>query len=306
MCIQLDQPVEMPPQPMKAKEGVIFKEEEIEERIMEVEPYIPQFVNKTRPLQIIPEHEMEKYEKFRKQNFEHFQRLQGNYFNILEGLELHTNVFTSSEQDEIVKRVFLEREIGCAGRLGRRTYSELRKWKRGKGRVTIQYYCCYNFARDKEGNPLGIIHHNEVDPLPSFIKRIIKQLVTWRILPADCILSSCIVNIYEARDCIPLYVDHHDFTRPFCTVSFINKCNIMFGIEIQIIGDGEFRGSVEILFLVGSVLILKGNVADVAKHCIPGVSYMRVSITLRRMNEDKVTFWFKPDLEIENLQPFEL
>ncbi|XP_020598913.1 uncharacterized protein LOC110038413 [Phalaenopsis equestris] len=110
--------------------------------------------------------------------------------------------------------------------------------------------------------------------------------------PEDCILNSCIVNIYEASDCIPPHVDHHNFARPFCKVSFINKCNIVFGTEIHIVDDGEFRGSVEIPLRVGSVLILKGNGADVAKHCIPGVLYTRVSITLRRMNEDKVPFCF--------------
>ncbi|XP_020581370.1 uncharacterized protein LOC110025295 [Phalaenopsis equestris] len=130
-----------------------------------------------------------------------------------EGLELHTDVFTSSEQDDIVERVFLEQEMGHTGRLRRRTYSEPRKWKR-----------------------------------------------------VDCIPNSCIVNIYEAGDCIPLHVDHNDFARSFCM----------------------------------------GNDANVPKHCIPGVLYPRVSITLRRMNEDKVPFRFRPDLEIENLRPFEL
>ncbi|XP_020573117.1 uncharacterized protein LOC110019684 [Phalaenopsis equestris] len=227
--------------------------------------------------------------------------VQGKYVNILEGLELHTNVFTGSEQDDIVEHVFLEKDMGHAGRLSRRIYSEPRKWKRRKRKVTIQHGCCYNFAQDKVGNPPGIFCHDEVDPLPSFIKRIIIRLVTWCILPADCIPSSCIINIYEASDCIPPHVDQHDFARPLCTVSFINKCNIMFGTEIQIVDDGEFQGFVEIPLPVGSVLVLQGNNADVAKHCIPGVLYPRVSITLRRVNEDNMPFRFRLDLEIENL-----
>ncbi|XP_020599498.1 uncharacterized protein LOC110038914, partial [Phalaenopsis equestris] len=136
-----DQPVEVLPQLVKAEEKVISKKEKTEERSMEVEPYIPQFVSRTRSLQIILEHELEKYEK-----------------------------------DDIVKHVFLERDIGRAGRLRRRTYSEPRKWKCGKRKLTIQYGCCYNFAQDKEGNLPGIIRHDKVDPLPSFIKRMIKQL----------------------------------------------------------------------------------------------------------------------------------
>ncbi|XP_020595536.1 uncharacterized protein LOC110035616 [Phalaenopsis equestris] len=124
--------------------------------------------------------------------------------------------------------------------------------------------------------------------------------------PEDSISDSCIVNIYEASDCIPPHIDHHDFARPFYTVSFINNCNNMFGTEIQIIGDGEFQGSVEIPLPVGSMLILKGNNTDVAKHCILGVPYPRISLTLRWMNEDKIPFRFRTDPEIENLRPFEL
>lgn len=34
--------------------------------------------------------------------------------------------------------------------------------------------------------------------------------------------------------------------------------------------------------LTGSCLVLKGNGADVAQHCVPPVSSRRISITLRR------------------------
>ena len=36
-----------------------------------------------------------------------------------------------------------------------RTFSAPRKSMRGKGRVTIQFGCCYNYAVDKEGRPPG-------------------------------------------------------------------------------------------------------------------------------------------------------
>ncbi|XP_020594090.1 uncharacterized protein LOC110034146 [Phalaenopsis equestris] len=170
-----------------------------------------------------PEHELKKYEKVRKQNFEHFQRLQGKYVNILEGLELHTNVFILTVS------------------------SSKKLW-------SVSFWKETWVVLDKEGNPPGMICHDKVDPLPSFIKRMIKRLVTWHTLPADCIPNSCIVNIYVA----------------------------------------------------GDFLVLKGNGADVAKHYILGVLYPRVSITFRRMNEDNMSFRFRPDPEIESLQPYEL
>ena len=36
-----------------------------------------------------------------------------------------------------------------------RTFSAPRKWARGKGRVTVQFGCCYNYAKDNQGRLPG-------------------------------------------------------------------------------------------------------------------------------------------------------
>ncbi|PON65481.1 Alpha-ketoglutarate-dependent dioxygenase AlkB-like [Parasponia andersonii] len=110
------------------------------------------------------------------------------------------------------------------------------------GRVTIQTGCCYNYSKDKDGNPPGIIRNAEVEPLPPMFKQMIKRLVRWHVLPATCIPDSCIVNIYDEGDCIPPHIDHHDFARPFCTISFLSECDILFGPNLKILEAGEFYG----------------------------------------------------------------
>ncbi|KAK8928502.1 hypothetical protein KSP39_PZI017443 [Platanthera zijinensis] len=49
------------------------------------------------------------------------------------------------------------------------TYSVPRKWMRGKGRVTIQFDCCYNYA-EGNGTPPGILHRVITDPISSPFK----------------------------------------------------------------------------------------------------------------------------------------
>ena len=44
---------------------------------------------------------------------------------------------------------------GKQGRLRGRTFSAPRKWARGKGRITCQFGCCYNYAVDGEGRKPG-------------------------------------------------------------------------------------------------------------------------------------------------------
>lgn len=101
------------------------------------------------------------------------------------------------------------------------------------------------------GNPPGILKRDEVDPLPSLFKVIIKRLIRWHVLPPSCVPDSCIVNIYEEGDCIPPHIDNHDFVRPFCTISFLSECNIVFGRDLKIEGPGEFSGAIAIPLPVG-------------------------------------------------------
>lgn len=235
--------------------------------------------------------------------FSCYEKVRGRSVNILEGLELHTGVFSAVEQKKIVDFVYELQEKGRRGELRERTFTAPHKWMRGKGRVTIQFGCCYNYAPDKAGNPPGILQRGDVDPMPSIFKVIIKRLVGWHVLPPTCVPDSCIVNIYEEDDCIPPHIDNHDFLRPFCTVSFLSECNILFGSNLKVLGPGEFSGSYSIPLPVGSVLVLKGNGADVAKHCVPAVPTKRISITFRKMDESKRPVGFTPEPDLEEIKP---
>ncbi|KAA8547478.1 hypothetical protein F0562_003658 [Nyssa sinensis] len=239
----------------------------------------------------------------RKTDFICLERVQGKIVNIVDGLELHSGVFSAVEQKRIVDFVYVLQEMGKKGELKERTFTAPQKWMRGKGRVTIQFGCCYNYAIDKNGNPPGILQNEIVDPIPHLFKVIIRRLISWHVLPPSCVPDSCIVNIYEEGDCIPPHIDHHDFVRPFCTVSFLSECNIVFGTNLKVVDAGEFSGSFAIPLPVGSVLVLNGNGADVAKHCVPAVPMKRISITFRKMDESKLPVGFLPEPDLQGLQP---
>ncbi|KAK1327255.1 hypothetical protein QJS10_CPA01g00807 [Acorus calamus] len=166
-------------------------------------------------------------EVIRKKEYVHVEKVYGRSTNVLEGLELHERVFNSFEQQKIVDYIYHLQCRGQRGHLRDRTYSEPKKWMRGKGRVTLQFGCCYNYSVDKKGNPPGIIRDEEVDRIPRLFKAIIRR----------------------------------------------------------------------------SVLVLKGNGADVAQHCVPGVHAKRIWITFRKMEERKLPYRFIPYPELERLKP---
>ncbi|KAE8695132.1 2-oxoglutarate and Fe(II)-dependent oxygenase superfamily protein isoform 2 [Hibiscus syriacus] len=176
----------------------------------------------------------------RRKDFICFERVDGMFVNILEGLELHEGIFSAAEQKRIVDHIYLLQDMGRKGELKECTYTAPQKWMRGKGRVTIQFGCCYNYAVDKNGNPPGILQNELVDPIPDLFK---------------------------------------------------------------VVDAGEFSGPIAIPLPVGSVLVLNGNGADIAKHCVPAVPTKRLSITFRRMDELKRPVGYTPEPDLQGIEP---
>lgn len=61
----------------------------------------------------------------------------------------------------------------------------------------------------------------------------------------------------------------------------------MFGRTLAVVGGGAFAGPFALPLPVGSVAVIAGAAADVAKHAIPSFAAPRVSITFRRVGRDK-------------------
>ena len=80
------------------------------------------------------------------QTFELYESVRGKRINTLAGLALHRDILSPAEQAHTLAYVRRLAKLGDEGALCGRTYSAPRKWMRGKGRVTVQMGCCYNYG----------------------------------------------------------------------------------------------------------------------------------------------------------------
>jgi alkylated DNA repair dioxygenase AlkB len=62
--------------------------------------------------------------------------------------------------------------------------------------------------------------------------------------PQDVTPDSAIINMYSAGDCIPPHIDHHDFIRPFSTISLLSEQPIVFGQ----VGTGSLQAPPPLIF----------------------------------------------------------
>ncbi|KAH0468857.1 hypothetical protein IEQ34_002089 [Dendrobium chrysotoxum] len=243
----------------------------------------------------------------RKKDFVCLERIDGKIVNILEGIELHTGVFSAAEQKKIVNFVYELEMKGRNDELGEHTYSEesySRNYMRGKGSSTIQFGCCYN--NEQNESPPGILRNSTANPIPNIFKLMIKRLIGWHVMPVSCVPDSCSVNIYEPGYSVQPNMESDDFVRPFCTVSFVSECNIVFGFNLKVADAGEVKGSTPIPLPVGSVIVLNGKGANIAKHWVPAAPSKRISITFRKMVENKRPLGFRLEPDLQNIQPYDL
>ena len=140
-------------------------------------------------------------------------------------------VLSQLEQRHVLGFVRRMAEHGDEGALVNRTYSAPRRWMRGKGRVTVQHGCCYNYATDRQGNPPGILPSEAVCGMPPLFEDIVDRMVARGIFAADTRPNSAIVNFYDVGDCIPPHIDHHDFARPFVTLSLLSEHPLQSGVN---------------------------------------------------------------------------
>jgi hypothetical protein len=76
-----------------------------------------------------------------------------------------------------------------------------------------------------------------------------------------------------------------DYPRPFCTLSLMSTASILFDKFIKVPKPDVYVAAKKVPLPERSVLVLEGNGANVAQHCIPPVASERISITFRRMPE---------------------
>ncbi|KAG0469704.1 hypothetical protein HPP92_016404 [Vanilla planifolia] len=87
-----------------------------------------------------------------------------------------------------------------------------------------------------------------------------------------------LMSVFCVGDHSQPYIWPSWYGRPVCSL-FLTECNMVFGRLIG--GDyrGDYRGSLKISFKAGSLLVMQGRSADLARHAIPSIRKHRTILT---------------------------
>ncbi|XP_027919072.1 RNA demethylase ALKBH10B-like [Vigna unguiculata] len=208
------------------------------------------------------------------------EMIDGKMVNVADGLKLYEDLFDSTEVSNLVSLVNDLRISGKKGQLrGNQAYVVSRRPMKGHGREMIQLGVPIADAPAEGENMTGASKDMNVEPIPSLFEDIIERMVSSQVMTVkpDC----CIVDFYNEGDHSQPHSWPSWFGRPVY-ILFLTECEITFGRLMASEHPGDYRGSLKLSLVPGSLLAMQGKSCDFAKHALPSIRKQRILVTFTK------------------------
>ncbi|KAF5732739.1 hypothetical protein HS088_TW17G00269 [Tripterygium wilfordii] len=211
------------------------------------------------------------------------EQVKGHNVNVVKGLKLYEEIFTDSELSKLTDFVNELRAAGQKGELLGETFILFNKEVKGNKRELIQLGVPI-FGHVKEeaasNNQTGYI-----EPIPAILRSVINHLIQWQLIPEYKRPNGCIINFFDEGEYSQPFLKPPHLDQPLATL-LLSESTMAFGQRIVSDKDGNYRGPLMLSLKEGSLLVMRGNSADMARHVICPSSNRRVSLTFFRIRPD--------------------
>ncbi|XP_077218474.1 RNA demethylase ALKBH10B-like isoform X2 [Tasmannia lanceolata] len=201
--------------------------------------------------------------------------VKGHMVNVVKGLKLYEDIFTDLELSKLANFINEVRLAGRKGELSGETFILFNKQLKGNKREIIQL-----------GVPLfGPINDeaaSNIEPIPSVLQAVIEYLVQCHLIPESRKPNSCSINFFDEGEYSQPYLKPPHLDQPFSTL-FLSETAMAFGRVLVSDHHGNFKGPLMLSVKEGSLLVMRGNSADMARQVTCPSPNRRVSITFFRV-----------------------
>ncbi|KAJ7972842.1 2OG-Fe(II) oxygenase family oxidoreductase [Quillaja saponaria] len=206
------------------------------------------------------------------------ESVKGHMVNVVKGLKLYEDIFTDSELCKLTDFVNELHAAGRNGDLSGETYILFNKQMKGNKRELIQMGVPI-FGHIKEEAK------SNIEPIPALLQGVINHLVQWQLLPDYKRPNGCIINFFDEGEYSQPFMKPPHLDQPVSTL-LLSESSMAFGRTLVSDTDGNYQGPLMLLLKKGSLLVMRGNSADMARHVMCPSSNRRVSITFFRVRPD--------------------
>lgn len=208
--------------------------------------------------------------------------VKGHMVNVVKGLKLYEDTFTESELCKLNDFVNELRAAGHNGELSGETFILFNQQMKGNKREQIQF-----------GIPIfGPIKEEAtgtIEPIPAILQSVIDHLLQWQLIPEYKKPNGCTINFFEEGEYTQPFLKPPHLDQPISTL-LLSESTMAFGRTLMCDSDGNYKGPLMLSLKQGSLLVMRGNSADMARHVMCPSPSKRVSITFFRVRPETNQF----------------
>ncbi|XWS36257.1 hypothetical protein CRYUN_Cryun20dG0069900 [Craigia yunnanensis] len=211
------------------------------------------------------------------------EQVKGHMVNVVKGLKLYEDVFTDSELAKLSDFVSELRSAGQNGELSGETFILFNKQIKGNKRELLQLGVpIFGHIREEPTSNNQTIN---IEPIPALFEGIIEHLVQWQLIPEYKKPNGCIINFFDEGEYSQPFLKPPHLDQPISTL-LLSESTMAFGHTLVSDSEGNYRGPLQLSLKEGSLLVMRGNSADMARHVMCPSPSKRVSITFFRVRPD--------------------
>ncbi|KAK2990532.1 hypothetical protein RJ640_019812 [Escallonia rubra] len=201
--------------------------------------------------------------------------------NVVRGLKLYEDIFTDIELSKLTDFVNELRSAGQNGELPGETFimynQQLNK------RELIQLGApIFGQIKDDAGSKC---QKGYIEPIPATLQGVIDHLVQWHLISEYKKPNSCIINFFDEGEYSQPFQKPPHLEQPILTL-LLSDSTMAFGRALVSDNDGNYKGSLMLSLKEGSLLVMRGSSADMARHVMCPSPIKRISITFFRVHAD--------------------
>ncbi|KAG5055252.1 hypothetical protein AAZX31_03G131900 [Glycine max] len=206
------------------------------------------------------------------------ESVKGHMVNVVKGLKLYEDVFSESEICKLTDFVNEIHAAGQNGELSGETFILFNKQMKGNKRELIQLGVPI-FGQIKDDTK------NNIEPIPALLHDVIDHLIQWKLIPEYKRPNGCIINFFEEEEFSQPFLKPPHLDQPLSTL-LLSESTMAFGRILTSENDGNYKGPLMLSLKEGSLLVMRGNSADMARYVMCPSPNRRVSITFFRVRPD--------------------
>ncbi|XP_027352104.1 RNA demethylase ALKBH10B-like isoform X2 [Abrus precatorius] len=206
------------------------------------------------------------------------ESVKGHMVNVVKGLKLYEDVFSESEICKLTDFVNEIHAAGQNGELSGETFILFNKQMKGNKRELIQLGVPI-FGQIKDDAK------SNIEPIPALLHGVVDHLIQWQLIPEYKRPNGCIINFFEEGEFSQPFLKPPHLDQPVSTL-LLSESTMAFGRILMSENDGNYKGPLMLSLKRGSLLVMRGNSADMARHVMCPSPNRRVSITFFRVRPD--------------------